>query len=223
MIFRCRRNFLNLHQTRLWLIQHIFLVQSVRWGIIQNFINTELFSGPDQFAIQNSVYFLIDVYYTLYNPAVWILTSKTAMWAGWGRKDKSVRKYFYYVRKPDPLEEFRRKGYRLNDGDSPSREMAESPPLLVQEKSPETNSQTETIELFSNICPIESVDVKATHSEEASSSRTTIIHVKPVDARKKYQMKNRFSGANEIVLEDLEESPSPDDYHAIEVEVDVHN
>ena len=144
------------------------------------------------------------------------------MWAGWGRKDKSVKKYFYYVRKPDPLEEFRRKGYRLNDGESPSREMVESPPLLVQEKSPETHSQLETIELFSNICPVKSVNVKATHSEEASSSRTTIIHVKPVDARKKYQMKNRLSGANEIVLEDLEESPSPDDYHAIEVEVDVH-
>ena len=43
--------------------------------------------------------------------------SVRGQWAGWGQGRNTRRaKYFYFVRKPDPTEEFNRKGYFLKTG-----------------------------------------------------------------------------------------------------------
>ena len=74
------------------------------------FLYTKLFSGPDQFIIQLVfVSILSDLFFTLYCPFSWINASIKGRWAGWGKG--TSRTDFKYVRKPDPQEELKRKGY----------------------------------------------------------------------------------------------------------------
>ena len=78
--------------------------------IYEVFLYTRLFSGPEQFAVQQLSYFMLDLYFMVYCPYKWIGKSTRDSWAGWGQRGKRG-KYFNFVRKPDPREELIRKGY----------------------------------------------------------------------------------------------------------------
>ena len=75
------------------------------------YLRTSLFSGPQQFALNQTYNFLVDLYFTLYCPWMWMNKTKKANWAGWmrNREEKNLA-YFHYVRKPDPQEELKRGG-----------------------------------------------------------------------------------------------------------------
>ena len=73
------------------------------------YLRTILFSGPQQFALNQTYNFLVDLYLTLYCPWMWMSKTKKANWDGWMRKRKG--RHFHYVRKPDPQEELKRRGY----------------------------------------------------------------------------------------------------------------
>ena len=88
-----------------------------RGVIYQGLIHTEWFTGPQQFVIQQLVYFTLDLYFMMYCPYKWIRKSVANTWAGWTQKKMRKReKYFYFVRKPDPTEELKRKGYLKDFG-----------------------------------------------------------------------------------------------------------
>ena len=90
----------------------IFLtVISVKWVVFEVFLYTRLLTGPEQFAVSNLSYFMMDLYLMMYCPYMWIKSSTRDRWAGWGRERGSRGKYFYFVRKPDPREELIRQGY----------------------------------------------------------------------------------------------------------------
>ena len=107
-----RRNFLSFDETFNMIFLYIFSTILSRWFIFQLFLNTEFFSGPDQFLILILLYLILDLYFMMYCPYTWIKKSKEANWIGWsdGRLERP-EKYFYFVRKPDPLEELKIKGY----------------------------------------------------------------------------------------------------------------
>ena len=94
------------------ILLYLFSVLLSRWFIYHVYLNTQWFSGPDQFLILLLFYFTWDLYLMMYCPYKWIRKSVEANWIGWsdGRLDKPGH-YFYFVRKPDPQEELRRKGY----------------------------------------------------------------------------------------------------------------
>ena len=89
----------------------ILVVTLVEYLIHDVFLYTQIFSGPQQFVIQiifNNI--IPDIYLTMYIPCMWIRASILANWCGWGKKDTTLLK-FQYVRRPDPREELKRKGY----------------------------------------------------------------------------------------------------------------
>ena len=89
----------------------ILTVTYIEYWIHEVFLYTKIFSGPQQFVIQmifNNI--MPDLYLTLYIPCMWIRASTLANWSGWGRKDTKLLK-FQYVRRPDPREELKNKGY----------------------------------------------------------------------------------------------------------------
>ena len=87
----------------------------LRWLLNQIFLFTDWFDGTHQFLIQQMSYFVLDVYLMLYIPCTWIKKSKQNNWAGWALK-KGREKQFSFVRKPDPREELKRKGYFKRSG-----------------------------------------------------------------------------------------------------------
>ena len=99
----------------------LFLLSSTlvtRWVIFQVFIHTEWFTGPQQFALQQLIYFVFDLYLIIYCPYKWIKRSVANNWAGWTRISTKRRvNYFYFIREPDPREELRMKGYFQNVDD----------------------------------------------------------------------------------------------------------
>ena len=108
--FCFRRNFINFEETHS-MASIILLVAFIQYWIHEVFLYTKIFSGPQQFVIQmifNNI--MPDLYLTLYIPCMWIRASTLANWSGWGRKDTKLLK-FQYVRRPDPREELKNKGY----------------------------------------------------------------------------------------------------------------
>ena len=89
----------------------ILLVTYIEYWIHEVFLYTKIFSGPQQFVIQmifNNI--MPDIYLTLYCPCMWIRASTRANWTGWARTNTKLLK-FQYVRRPDPREELKNKGY----------------------------------------------------------------------------------------------------------------
>ena len=89
----------------------ILLVAFIQYWIHEVFLYTKIFSGPQQFVIQmifNNI--MPDIYLTLYCPCMWIRASTRANWTGWARKNTKLLE-FQYVRRPDPREELKNKGY----------------------------------------------------------------------------------------------------------------
>jgi hypothetical protein len=87
------------------------------WLLFEIFLHSKLFNGPEQFVIHQFECLLVDAYFMIYCPFVLIRMSVRGQWAGWGQGRNTRRgKYFYFVRKPDPTEEFKRKGYFLKTG-----------------------------------------------------------------------------------------------------------
>lgn len=89
------------------------MVTILEWSVYEVFLSTQLFTGPEQFVVQQLSCFIMDVYFMLYCPCMWIRRSIADRWAGWGQRARKTRgrKYFYFVRKPDPREDLIRQGY----------------------------------------------------------------------------------------------------------------
>ena len=105
-----RRSFISFQETYQNALLLITDLTIKPWLVRSIFLYTKLFTGPDQFIIQLVLLSVIpDIYFTLYCPFMWIRSSIRDNWAGWGTR--TTMSCFSYVRKPDPREEFWRKGY----------------------------------------------------------------------------------------------------------------
>ena len=87
----------------------------IRWFVFRVFLYTDWFNGPQQFAVQQLGYFMLDMYLMMYCPYTWIRESVRNNWAGWAQRGRRGE-YFYFVRKPDPREELLNKGYFKKSG-----------------------------------------------------------------------------------------------------------
>ena len=108
-----RRNFINFDDTRRMAL--VFLkVTIIERLVYEVFLSTQLLTGPEQFAVQQFSCFMLDLYFMVLCPYMWIRRSLRNSWAGWGqgRRGRSG-KYFNFVRKPDPREALIRQGYFL--------------------------------------------------------------------------------------------------------------
>ena len=98
------------------LLVFIFSTLISRWVMYKGFIHTDWFSGPQQFAAQQILYFLLDLYIMMYCPFKWIRNSTKNNWAGWAKIKPRKQKKFFYVHKPDPREELKKMGYFKKSG-----------------------------------------------------------------------------------------------------------
>ena len=136
-----RRNFLNYDDTRFMLLVFIFSTLISRWVMYKGFIHTDWFSGPQQFAAQQILYFLLDLYIMMYCPFKWIRNSTKNNWAGWAKIKPGKQKKFFYVHKPDPREELKKMGYFKKSGKNSNSSEEKLEPNMFDEENDQMYGQ----------------------------------------------------------------------------------
>ena len=123
------------------LLVFIFSTLISRWVMYKGFIHTDWFSGPQQFAAQQILYFLLDLYIMMYCPFKWIRNSTKNNWAGWAKIKPGKQKKFFYVHKPDPREELKKMGYFKKSGKNSNRSEKNLKQDILHEENDQMHGQ----------------------------------------------------------------------------------